>query len=110
MLLPGYGPATCHKNNIVTLLVTSMLYYRNITCLLGYHELEPRHKSIFGGLTLGDESDHPLTGLFNQGRQWSSMYYCEMERRKTAEFAKGTSDAYDSLLGCPCESATRLLF
>ena len=35
MLLPGYLPATCHKNNAVTLLVTSMLYYRNITCLLG---------------------------------------------------------------------------
>ena len=34
MLFPGYVPATYHKNNIVTLLVTSMLYYRNITCLL----------------------------------------------------------------------------
>ena len=35
MLLPGYLPTTYHKNNIVTLLITSMLYYRNITCLLG---------------------------------------------------------------------------
>ena len=35
LLLVGYVPATCHKNNIVTLLVTSMLYYRNITFLLG---------------------------------------------------------------------------
>ena len=35
MLLPGYVPATCHKNNIDTLLVTSVLYYRNITCFLG---------------------------------------------------------------------------
>ena len=35
MLLLGYVPATRHKNNIITLLVTSLLYYRNITWLLG---------------------------------------------------------------------------
>ena len=35
MLLSGYVPTTCHKNNIVALLVTSMLYGRNIRCLLG---------------------------------------------------------------------------
>ena len=35
-LLPGYVPSTYHKNNIVTLFVTSILYYRNITCLLEF--------------------------------------------------------------------------
>ena len=35
MLLPGDTPDTCHTNDIVTLFVTSMLYYRNVTCLLG---------------------------------------------------------------------------
>ena len=35
MILPGYVPATCHKNNIFTLLVNSMLYYHNITRLQG---------------------------------------------------------------------------
>ena len=31
----GYILVTCHKNNIVTLHVTFMLYRRNETCLLG---------------------------------------------------------------------------
>ena len=35
MLLLGYILVTCHKNNIVTLHVTFMLYRRNKTCLLG---------------------------------------------------------------------------
>ena len=35
MLLLGYILVTCHKNNIVTLYVTFMLYRRNKTCLLG---------------------------------------------------------------------------
>ena len=35
MLLLGYILCTCHKNNIVTLHVTFMLYRRNKTCLLG---------------------------------------------------------------------------
>ena len=35
MLLLGYVLVTCHKNNIVTLHVTFMLYRRNKTCLLG---------------------------------------------------------------------------
>ena len=39
ILLPGYIPATCHKNNIVKLLAISVLYYRNFTCLLGHHYL-----------------------------------------------------------------------
>ena len=34
MLLLGYILVTCHKNNIVTLHVTFMLYRRNKTCLL----------------------------------------------------------------------------
>ena len=37
MLLPGYIPATCHKNKIVTLLVAFMLYYRNMKYLLGVY-------------------------------------------------------------------------
>ena len=37
MLLLGYILVTCHKNNIVTLHVTFMLYRRNKTCLLGMH-------------------------------------------------------------------------
>ena len=36
MFLLGYILVTCHKNNIVTLHVTFMLYRRNKTCLLGY--------------------------------------------------------------------------
>ena len=40
MLSPGYVPDTCQKNNIVTLLVISMLCYRNIKCLLGYCVLD----------------------------------------------------------------------
>ena len=43
MLLPGYIPATCLKNNIVILLVTPMLYYRNITCLLGTNHSENQY-------------------------------------------------------------------
>ena len=35
MLLLGYILVTCHKNNIVTLHVTFMLYRRNKTFLLG---------------------------------------------------------------------------
>ena len=35
MLLLGYILVTCHKNNIVTLHVTFMLYRRNKTRLLG---------------------------------------------------------------------------
>ena len=35
MLLLGYILVICHKNNIVTLHVTFMLYRRNKTCLLG---------------------------------------------------------------------------
>ena len=35
MLLLGYILVTCHKNNIVTLHVTFILYRRNKTCLLG---------------------------------------------------------------------------
>ena len=35
MLLLGYILVTCHKNNIVRLHVTFMLYRRNKTCLLG---------------------------------------------------------------------------
>ena len=35
MLLLGYILVTRHKNNIVTLHVTFMLYRRNKTCLLG---------------------------------------------------------------------------
>ena len=35
MLLLGYILVACHKNNIVTLHVTFMLYRRNKTCLLG---------------------------------------------------------------------------
>ena len=35
MLLLGYILVTCHKNNIVTLHGTFMLYRRNKTCLLG---------------------------------------------------------------------------
>ena len=35
MLLLGYILVTCHKNNIVTLHVTFMLYRRNKMCLLG---------------------------------------------------------------------------
>ena len=31
MLLRGYIPVASHKNNIVSLLLTSMLRYRNIT-------------------------------------------------------------------------------
>ena len=38
MLLLGYILVTCHKNNIVTLHVTFMLYRRNKTCLLGKDE------------------------------------------------------------------------
>ena len=37
MLLLGYILVTCHKNNIVTLHVTFMLYRRNKTCLLGLY-------------------------------------------------------------------------
>ena len=37
MLLLGYILVTCHKNNIVTLHVTFMLYPRNKTCLLGIY-------------------------------------------------------------------------
>ena len=40
MLLLGYILVTCHKNNIVTLHVTFMLYRRNETCLLGDYESE----------------------------------------------------------------------
>ena len=35
MLVLGYILVTSHKNNIVTLHVTFMLYRRNKTCLLG---------------------------------------------------------------------------
>ena len=38
MLLLGYILVTCHKNNIVTLDVTFMLYRRNKTCLLGIYQ------------------------------------------------------------------------
>ena len=34
MLLLGYILVTCHKNNIIPLHVTFMLYRRNETCLL----------------------------------------------------------------------------
>ena len=36
MLLLGYILVICHKNNIVTLHVTFMLYRRNKMCLVGY--------------------------------------------------------------------------
>ena len=36
MLVLGYILVPCHKNNIVKLRVTFMLYRRNKTCLLGY--------------------------------------------------------------------------
>ena len=38
MLLLGYILVTCHRNNIVTLHVTFMLYRRNKTCLLGSYD------------------------------------------------------------------------
>ena len=37
ILLSSYILVTCHKNNIVTLHVTFMLYRRNETCLLGWY-------------------------------------------------------------------------
>ena len=37
MLLLGYILVTCHKNNIVPLHVTFILYRRNKTCLLEGH-------------------------------------------------------------------------
>ena len=46
MLLPGYIPATCHKNNIVKLLVTSVSYYRSITCLLSNLHFKLRRHSM----------------------------------------------------------------
>ena len=38
MLLPGYINATRHKNKIVEFFITSVLYYRDIMCLLGIKE------------------------------------------------------------------------
>ena len=46
MLLSGYILVTCHKNNIVTLHVTFMLYRRNKTCLLGSLALMMRTSNV----------------------------------------------------------------
>ena len=49
MLLLGYILVTCHKNNIVILHVTFMLYRRNKTCLLGgdYNEYNKQCSTTF---------------------------------------------------------------
>ena len=52
MLLLGYILGTRHKNNIVTLHVTFMLYRRNKTCLLGRYNRFHYIPSIASPITI----------------------------------------------------------
>ena len=61
MLLLGYILVTCHKNNIVTLHVTFMLYRRNKTCLLGSLQLSMCHVFFTNGRLVVDNNYQEVT-------------------------------------------------
>ena len=63
MFLLGYILVTCHKNNIVTLHVTFMLYRRNKTCLLGNFAF----KICCSKMSLNDFTDFEGKNTINMG-------------------------------------------
>ena len=84
ILPPGNIPVTCHKNSIVTFLITSMLYYRNITCLLGCLMVEEfcrKKNQVFG--------DEPLP--------WLDTYEVAIHSLRTKSFIDSSNISEKSL-------------
>ena len=99
MLLLGYLLVTCHKNNIVTLHVTFMLYRRNKTCLLGIlRQVLANGREVASPAMRDAASEQESLGLYKSQSQtkWSltcseqsyRLIFCHLSGKTTRPLPK----------------------